>query len=147
MGAPGGTIAPLSPQVLLSITVDTYNVMALIKNFPVTDCISVWANLRLCVKTLRHFTHMKLEIEPCCVYLREGERKPGIISDRNGLMGHHSMRSWPRERHSEPISEHMSSIFQCGDKFTPLPLCPLSYYNCLSRLTGRSGHTLVEQLP
>lgn len=80
------------------------------------------------------------------VCVKEDERKPGIISDRNVLMGQHSMGSWPRETHSEPGSEHMSSIFQSSDKFTPLPLCPLSYYNCLSGLTGHSGHTLVEQL-
>lgn len=125
--------------------------------FPITDWISVQANFRLCVNTLRRFTHMKLETEPCCgnmclcvclcVCLREEERKPGIISDRNGLMGRRCMRSWPRETHSPPASERMSCIFRCSYKFTPLPLCPLSCLDCLRGLTGHSGHALVQQLP
>lgn len=118
--------------------------------FPITDWIS-----GLCVNTLQRFTHMKLETEPCCgdvcvclcVCLREEERKPGIISDRNGLMGRRCMRSWPRETHSAPVSERMSCIFRCSYKFTPLLLCPLSCLDCLRGLTGHSGHALVQQLP
>lgn len=62
-------------------------------------------------------------------------------------MGQHSMRSWPRKTHSEPVSENMSSVFQCSDRFTPLPLGSRCAYNCLSGLTAHSGHALVEQLP
>ena len=76
-----------------------------------------------------------------CVCFRVEERKPGIISDRNGLMGRHCMRSWPRETHGAPASERMSCIFRRSYKFTPLPLCPLSCLDCLSGLTGHSGGT------
>ncbi len=130
--------------------------MILIRILPISDCISVGVHLRPCVNMFPTFhtqRSWKLSRVVCdsvdlCVCVCEKEREPGIISDRNGLMGQHSMRSsWPRETHSKPVSEHMSYIFQCSDKFTPLPHCPLSYYNCLNGLTGHSGHTLVEQLP
>lgn len=53
--------------------------MVLIRNIPITDCISVWANLHLQQKGSKRE--------------REEERMPGLISDGNGLMGQHSMRS------------------------------------------------------
>lgn len=71
------------------------------------------------------------------------ERDPGIITKkRNDQMGQHRPAFGPKETHTEPASEHMVSIFQCSDRFTPLPLCLL--YHCLSELIGRLCHMLAE---
>lgn len=80
-----------------------------------------------------------------CVCVCESEREEsfqtGMVWWDNtawGLgQGKHTASQWV----------NTSSIFQCSDKFTPLPLCSLCAYNCLSGLTAYSGHALVEQLP
>lgn len=65
------------------------------------------------------------------------------LQKRNDQMGQHRPAFGPKETFTEPVSEHMDSIFQCSDTFTPLPLCLLSH--CLSGLNGRLWHIPAEQ--
>lgn len=66
-----------------------------------------------------------------------------LLQKRNDQMGQHRPAFGPKETHTEPVSEHMGSIFQCSDRFTPLPLCLLSH--CLRRLIGPLWHMPAEQ--
>lgn len=79
-----------------------------------------------------------------CLYGRD----PEITTNRNDQMGQHRIESSQKKHtHTEPVSAHMVSIFQCSDRFTPLPLCLLSYYHCLSEEIGRLWHMPVEPVP